>query len=188
MAGQEVSGHDLVVGGSGMLSGIVTALARQGRHVSVIARDRHRLARLAETAAGIAPLAIDYRDADALEGALLQARWDNGPITRAVCWFHTAAPAIPLAVARHVEQVYCHALGSAVADPSTPTALDHWRASFAIFPQLDYRIAVLGFVLEPGGRSRWLTHDEISAGASEALASRRPLTIVGTVKPWSARP
>ena len=183
-----MSGHDLVVGGSGMLSGLVTALARQGRHVSVIARDPRRLARLAEAAEGLSPLALDYRDADALEAALLRAWRDNGPIERAVCWFHTAAPEIPLAVARHVEQVYCHVLGSAVANPSTPTALERWRASFAIFPRLDYRIVVLGFVLEPGGPSRWLTHDEISAGASEALANGRPLTIVGTVKPWSARP
>ena len=132
-ASQEVSGHDLVVGGSGMLSGLVTALASRGRRVSVIARDPRRLARLAETADGITPLALDYRDADALEAALLRARRDNGAIERAVCWFHTAAPEIPLAVARHVEQVYCHVLGSAVADPSTPTALDRWRASFAIF-------------------------------------------------------
>jgi len=171
-----------------MLSGLVAALARQGRHVSVIARDPRRLARLAETADGITPQALDYRDADALEAALLQTRRDNGAIERAVCWFHTAAPKIPLAVARHVEQVYCHVLGSAVADPSTPTALDHWRAAFAVLPRLDYRIVVLGFVLEPGGRSRWLTDDEICAGAAEALANGRPLTIVGTVTPWSARP
>ena len=183
-----MSGHDLVVGGSGMLSGVVTALARQGRHVSVIARDPRRLARLAETADGITPLALDYRDAAALEAALLQARRDNGPIERAVCWFHTATPEIPLAVGRHVEQVYCHVLGSAVADPSTPTALDRWRASFAVLPQLDYRLLVLGFVVAPGGRSRWLTDEEISAGAADALASGRSLTIVGTVTPWSARP
>ena len=183
-----MSGHDLVVGGSGMLSGLVTSLARQGRHVSVIARNPRRLARLAETVGGITPLALDYRDADALEAGLLRARRDNGPIERALCWFHTAAPEIPLAVARHVEQVYCHVLGSAVADPSTPTALDRWRASFAIFPRLDYRIVVLGFVVEPGGRSRWLTDDEISAGAAGALANGSPLTIVGTVAPWSARP
>jgi hypothetical protein len=171
-----------------MLSGLATALARQGRHVSVIARDPRRLARLAETTDGITPLALDYRDAAALEAALLRAGRDNGPIERAVCWFRTGAPEIPLAVARHVEQVYCHVLGSAVADPSTPTALDCWRASFAIFPRLDYRLVVLGFVVVPGGGSRWLTDDEISAGAADALASGRPLTIVGTVTPWSARP
>ena len=183
-----MSGHDLVVGGSGMLSGLVTMLAGRGRRVSVIARDPRRLARLAETADGITPLALDYRDADALEAALLRARRDNGAIERAVCWFHTAAPKIPLAVARHVEQVYCHVLGSAVADPSTPTALDRWRASFAIFPRLDYRIVVLGFIVAPGGRSRWLTDEEICAGAADALAKVRPLTTVGTVTPWSARP
>jgi hypothetical protein len=66
--------------------------------------------------------------------------------------------------------------------------LDHWRASFAVLPRLYYRIVVLGFVVEPGGRSRWLTHDEISAGAAEALAGARPLSIIGAVTPWSARP
>jgi hypothetical protein len=169
------------------VSGIVTALARQGRHVSVIAGDRRRLARLAETAAGIAPLALDYRDADALEGALLQARRDNGPITRAVCWFHTAAPAIPLAVARHVDQVYCHVLGSAVADPLTPTALDHWRASRSFRSwTIGSRCSASSSSQAVGPAGSLVTKS--AAGASEALASRRPLTIVGTVKPWSARP
>jgi NAD(P)-dependent dehydrogenase (short-subunit alcohol dehydrogenase family) len=181
-------GHDLVVGGSGMLSGLVTALARKGRRVSVIARDPRRLAHLAKTAAGIAPLPLDYHDADLLEAALLQARRDRGPIERAVCWFHAEAPEIPLAVARHVEAVYCHLLGSAAADPSTPTALDRWRASFAALPRLDYRIVVLGFAIAPDGRSRWLTHDEISAGTAEALAGAKPLSIIGVVTPWSARP
>jgi hypothetical protein len=49
-----VSGHDLVVGGS-------------------------VLARLAMSAAGIVPLPLDYRDADALEAGLLQARRDVTP-------------------------------------------------------------------------------------------------------------
>jgi len=86
------------------------------------------------------------------------------------------------------EVSYCHVLGSAVADPSTPTALDRWRASFAIFPRLDYRIVVLGFIVAPGGRSRWLTDEEICAGAADTLAKGRPLATVGTVTPWSARP
>ncbi len=171
-----------------MLSGLVAALARQGRRVSVIARDPGRLADLATTAAGIAPLPLDYHDADMLEAGLLRARRDRGRIERAVCWFHATAPEIPLAVARHVEAIYCHVLGSAAADPSTPTALDRWRASFAVLPRLDYRIVVLGFVIEPGGRSRWLTHDEISTGAAEAMAGGAPLSVIGTVTPWSARP
>ena len=182
-------GHDLVVGGSGMLSGLVTALAGQGRRVSVVGRDEHRLAYLAKAAAGIAPLPVDYRDGGLLEAALLRARRDRGPIERAVCWFHTTAPEIPLAVARHVEETYCHVLGSAAADPSSPAVLDQWRTSFAdLLPRLDYRIVVLGFVIEPDGRSRWLTHDEISAGAAKALAGAAPLSIIGTVTPWPSRP
>jgi NAD(P)-dependent dehydrogenase (short-subunit alcohol dehydrogenase family) len=183
-----VSGHDLVVGGSGMLFGLVMALARQGRRVSVIARDSHRLAHLARTAAGIAPLPLDYQDAEPLEAGLLQARRDRGPIERAVCWFHTDAPEIPLAVARHVEDIYCHVLGSAAADPSRPATFDRWRASFAALPKLDYRIVVLGFALESDGRSRWLTDDEICAGTAEALVGAVPLSIIGRVTPWSARP
>jgi NAD(P)-dependent dehydrogenase (short-subunit alcohol dehydrogenase family) len=183
-----MSGHDLVVGGSGMLSGLVTALAREGRRISVIARDRDRLDQLARTATGIAPLPLDYHDAGLLEKALLRARQDRGPIERAVCWFHTETTEIPLAVARHVDGIYCHLLGSAAADPSRPAVLHQWRQSFAVFPGLAYRIAVLGFMIEPGGQSRWLTHEEISAGAAEALAGTKPLSIIGTVKPWSARP
>jgi len=39
-----------------------------------------------------------------------------------------------------------------------------------------------------GGHSRWLSNAEISAGVSRALAGRDPVTIVGSVGPWSARP
>ncbi|HSY87570.1 MAG TPA: hypothetical protein VLA85_13465 [Verrucomicrobiae bacterium] len=66
--------------------------------------------------------------------------------------------------------------------------LDRWRAPFAVLPRLDYRIVVLGFVIEPDGRSRWLTHDEISAGTVKSLAGATPLSIIGAVTPWSARP
>src|SRR4051812_29685891 len=171
-----------------MLSGLVTELARQGRRVCVVARSPERLAHLAKTAAGITPLPLDYRDVVLLDKALRGARRDYGPIERAVCWFHTDTPEIPLAVARHVEGIYCHLLGSAAADPSTPAVIGHWLAHFANLPRLDYRIVVLGFVIEPGAGSRWLTHDEICAGAAGALTGARPLSIIGTAKPWSARP
>jgi hypothetical protein len=49
------------------------------------------------------------------------------------------------------------------------------------------RLAVLGFVVE-NGQSRWLTDAEISDGVGRALESDDPVTIVGTVTPWSARP
>jgi hypothetical protein len=46
---------------------------------------------------------------------------------------------------------------------------------------------VLGFVVE-SGTSRWLTNAEISAGVGHALESEEPVTIIGTVTPWAARP
>jgi len=39
-----------------------------------------------------------------------------------------------------------------------------------------------------GGHSRWLSNAEISNGVGRALAGADPVTIVGTVSPWPARP
>ena len=182
-----MEGHDLVVGGTGMLAGLSEALAREGRRVTVLARDHLRLDRLARRAPGVRPLSVNYEDGPALEAALEKAARQSGPIERAVCWIHATAPEAPLAVARHVRHVYCHLLGSAVADPSVGR-LGRWRARFAGLPGLDYRIVVLGFVLKPDGGSRWLTHDEISAGAKAALDASRPVSVLGVVEPWSRRP
>jgi NAD(P)-dependent dehydrogenase (short-subunit alcohol dehydrogenase family) len=137
--GSAPGGHDLVVGGSGMLAMLCLELARQGRKVSVLARDATRLRRLSELAPGILPISADYTDSEALEGALRSAVRRAGPIERTVCWIHDTAPQAPLAIASHVGRVYCHVLGSAAANPAAPE--------------------ILG-----------------------------PLSIVGLVEPWSARP
>src|SRR5690606_3732421 len=50
-----------------------------------------------------------------------------------------------------------------------------------------YREVIRGFVID-AGRSRWLTHREISQGVLEAIRADRPRSIVGTVTPWPARP
>ncbi len=52
---------------------------------------------------------------------------------------------------------------------------------------IDYAAVVLGFVVE-GGRSRWLSNDEISDGVFAAIESGAALSIVGTLEPWSAHP
>ena len=56
-----------------------------------------------------------------------------------------------------------------------------------MYPQLHYRRVILGFVVE-GGKSRWLTHEEISGGVIEAVQKDAERYIVGTVEPWSMRP
>ena len=182
-------GHDLVVGRSGMLSQLCVELAGAGREVTVVARDPARLQRLSERVPGIHSVSADYADAAALERALGAAVRQTGVIERAVCWIHDTAPAAPLAIAPHVGSVYCHVLGSAAANPATPEILARWRSQFAAFPALDYRIAVLGFMRELStGASRWLTDAEICRGVGQALAAGGPVSIVGVVEPWSARP
>jgi len=52
---------------------------------------------------------------------------------------------------------------------------------------IDYQAVVLGFVVD-NGASRWLNNDEISAGVLSAIDSEKPVAIVGTVEPWSAKP
>ncbi|PZN13228.1 MAG: short-chain dehydrogenase [Bacillota bacterium] len=186
--------HALVVGGTGMLRGASLGLAARGYIVSVVARGRSRLDALVRDAAGragsIHPVAVDYRDTGALANALADARSRFGPIELAVVWVHSVAPAAPLAVARLVGTPehpgrFFHVLGSATADPSRPDP--RRRATFASFPNIRYREVILGFVVD-GRRSRWLTHEEISAGVLAAVDADRPRFIVGTVEPWDLRP
>lgn len=172
-----------------MLSGLCLELARQGRKVTVLARDAARLRRLGELSPGILPLSTDYTDGEALQMALRTAVNRAGPIERSVCWIHETAPEAPLAIASHVERVYCHVLGSAAANPAAPQILAGWRERFSKRSQLDYRIVVLGFVRDrPSGPSRWLTDAEICLGVGRALAAGGPVSIVGVVEPWSAKP
>ena len=173
--------HDLVIGGSGMLSGLVAALARDGGQVTVVARGQARLQRLAAQNSNIHPLVLDYTD-EAIFNAAIER---HGPFSRCVAWMHDDSKARAVRIARHIREVYCEVLGSASADPAKPERLAEWQALFPPLPKL--RLAVLGFVQE-GASSRWLSNDEISAGVGRALISDDPVTIVGSVTPWSARP
>jgi NAD(P)-dependent dehydrogenase (short-subunit alcohol dehydrogenase family) len=177
--------HDLVIGGSGMLAGLVRRLAAEGRQVTVIARGRERLQRLA--APNIHPLPLDYRDRAALEAGITRCIAETGPIARCVAWMHDDDLGRALWIARRVRDVYCQVLGSAAADPAHPDILAQWQQAFAPLHRPVLRLAVLGFVLQ-GGASRWLSDTEISAGVRRALESDEAFTIVGTVTPWSMRP
>jgi len=177
--------HDLVIGGSGMLSGLVDALARQGRAVSVVARGAARLQRLAARHSNIHPLQLDYYDDAAFDAGLARAVALHGRFARCVAWMHDDSKERALKIARQVSAVYCEVLGSASADPAKPERLAEWQRLFPPPPKL--RLAVLGFDFE-NGASRWLTNAEISAGVGHALESEEPVTIIGTVTPWSARP
>ena len=183
--------HTLVVGGTGMLRRVAMTLAGRGHPTTVIARRPGPLARMAEeSGGGIHPLAVDYGDGEALEAGLRRAIEARGPFTLLVAWIHDSAPEAPAAVARIAAEGggrlrYLHVLGSAADDPSQPDP--ERRARMEAIEGVTYEEVILGFVRE-GGRSRWLTDDEIAAGVLAAIDNAAPRRIVGNTRPWSARP
>jgi len=174
-------GHALVVGGSGMLAGLCRTLCGQADRVSVLARNERRIRAVAP---GIEPIACDYNDGTALAEILMQIE----PPDLVVAWIHGRAPGARRALAQSVaaEGRFVQVLGSAHGDPSHPERLAEMAHAADGLP-IDYSAIVLGFVME-GGRSRWLSNDEISNGVFAALESGAALSIIGTVEPWSARP
>jgi NAD(P)-dependent dehydrogenase (short-subunit alcohol dehydrogenase family) len=157
-----VSRHTLVVGGTGMLAGLVAALAERGDDVTVVARTPR------PHPSGVVQLALDYRDSEALGRGLAHAVRERGPIELAVCWIHTDAPAAPHAVAESLAPG-----GRLVQVFGTKV----WPLS-PVPEGVEYAQVLLGGVREVGG-SRWLTNDEISAGVLAAVDAGEPLAVVG---------
>ena len=169
----------LVVGGSGMLADCSRKLLSVCKTVIVMARSESRIRAIAPD---IVPLVFDYNDRDATN-ALAGLSPDL-----VVAWIHGRMPDLRRALAAHVRASgrFVQVLGSAHGDPSQPERLAEMR-SVADGLAVAYQAVVLGFISE-GPRSRWLTNGEISQGVFDAIESGGPLSIVGQVEPWSARP
>ena len=152
----------LVVGGTGMLAGLVAALAERGDAVTVVARSPRPLPERATQ------LALDYRDSDRLRRALADAVRERGPIELAVCWIHTDAPEAPRVV------------GEAVAPGGRLVQVFGTQVwPLASVPEgVEYAQVLLGAVRE-GSASRWLTDAEISTGVLAAVDAGEPVAVVG---------
>lgn len=172
--------HTLVVGGTGMLSGLCEALAGDGGRLSLLSRHASRVL----SAGGFD---CDYYDPASFSAALDAAVVRSGPISLAVAWFHTLKIEAPRRLAERIEGRLFQVLGSAVADPSHPDRLNTARKVIGGLPACELRQVVLGFKVEAPG-SRWLTHDEISDGVLDAVRSDHLLTVIGQTEPWSAKP
>jgi len=178
-----VARHILVVGGTGMLSGLVKALAGDGGRLSLLSRHASRFG-----GEGVTGYDVDYYD----EAGFVSALDVAGPIDLAVAWFHTLKIATPRRLAERLgTSTGCgrlfQVLGSAIADPAHPDRLATAVEVGAGLPHCQLRQVVLGFHAD-GGRSRWLTDGEISAGVLDAVRADRAYSVVGQVEPWSARP
>lgn len=165
----------LVVGGTGMLWGTCLGLKELGHQVYALSRQSHH------DYLGIHPILVNYKDLVQLEAALEP----HEPFDMAVVWIHSDAVQAPYVVAKYVDGPYFHVLSSQAADPSeivNPKRRLHFEGVGS-----DYREVILGFVAEQWG-SRWLEHEEIAEGVLQAIQQDAKQYVVGTVRPWSARP
>jgi hypothetical protein len=171
--------HTLVVGGSGMLAGCCRNLLAISETVTVMARSETRIKAIAPC---VVPLVCDYSADDAA------AALSGLPPDLVVAWIHGRMPAFRRALAARIRPQGCfvQVLGSAHGDPSTPERLEEMKAIANDLP-LRYQAVVLGFAVERRS-SRWLTDDEISDGVFAAIQNGAPISFVGTVTPWSAKP
>lgn len=173
--------HTLVVGGSGMLAGCSRRLLEISRRVTVLARKESRIRAIHPR---IQPLVCDYT----IEREFAHALARQDPPDLMVVWMHGKLPAHRRALAERLcpGGKYVQVLGSAHGDPSRPDRLDAIRPALGGL-DLAYQAVVLEFVVEPR-KSRWLTDTEISEGVFSAVMSAKPLCVVGTLRPWEARP
>ena len=136
-------------------------------------------------------VALDYSQTGKLRSAVRDTSARHGPISLLLAWVHEEkAPDAALALAEEAVQFasdlrFFHVLGSMAADPSK--SLAEQRRPFEALRRLRYHQIVLGFVPLASG-SRWLTNSEISAGVVAAVGRGETESVVGSIRPWSARP
>jgi hypothetical protein len=180
----------VVVGATGILRPAVQTLATQGRSVLAIARDPAALADLAEELGPlVSTAAVDTRRPQVLARALASGRWAAavayGPAMSDDGWADLSAA---------VEGPVVHLLTSGVAAPeSADRGGGHSAAGGATFdpnrlgplPPHSVRL-VLGWTTD----GRWHTPSEVSAAAVATLAngSIGATSVLGQLRPWSARP
>ena len=164
-----VARRALVLGGTGMLAGVATALLDDGWHV--VLPSRRRPTAPSTNGRGARWVKADWTSPDALADAARDAL--GGPADLLVAWVH-----------REVRSGVLHAVAPLLA-PGGPVVEVHGSASAnpvggcpePILADHPTQQVVLGYVRH-AGRTRWLTHQEISAGVlaavRRALAGKPP--------------
>ena len=113
----------------------------------------------------------------------------HGPIGLVVAWIHGVAfdahNLVAQTIATRASRFrYVAVLGSASDDPSASVSPTVGPGSTSGLELIE---VVLGFVIEQGS-SRWLTDPEIAQGVLAAARGTASRVVVGTTRPWSARP
>lgn len=161
----------LVVGGTGMLAPAVRTLLNVGRTVVLVAR---HASRFEHPAGDLVAVDSDWSDPETLAEATRQATSDRD-VGAALLWVHLphrdpVTAALDSALPRDATFVRLWGTGSGYPR-------DDARAAIRLEARI-VREAYLGSVAEPRGW-RWLTHEEISTGALEALAGDAREHVIG---------
>ena len=184
---------NLVIGGTGMLSGVALALSTEFRTIVVARgiRRLHQVYRKAKAGGGtISAVPMDYsRPGEADRMPDLLRHW-NVDCRKVVIWVHSHAEVFSTKLLAYLgkhnpDAVVVHVLGS--ASLQREGIADRMLTTDFVDRLPNYRQAVLGFKREGDG-ARWLTHEEICAGVMHALDMAERRYVVGTVEPWNLRP
>lgn len=172
--------HALVVGGSGMLSGTVGWLVKEGYHVSVVGRTKRKMKNVLKYK-NVSPLYLEYNDSKALKSAIKGTIVENGPIELVIAWIHSHAKqalhdAISIVTEYQKKVDLYHVVGST-------TNLEKVKNEITAPRNSVYYQVQLGAIKEDSS-SRWLTSEEISEGVIEAVKNQRKTYIVGTINDW----
>jgi hypothetical protein len=156
-----MSGTLLVIGGTGMLASATRSLAGMSDHILLVARHASTFAR--EEGGKYLPLDLDWSDAG-FRHALQEALAREEKITRALLWLHQPELILPWLLPLLADTKVVLVLGGV-----------HRNVKPDDLPANVVLVRV-GAKPTPDGR-RWLTHEEISEGAIDAMKSGRPISI-----------
>jgi hypothetical protein len=183
--------HTLVIGGTGMLREATIALARRSQLLTAASHSRNALRDLGQALAGTPCerrlISLDWNQPEEFLASLKRHVEASGTPRLAVAWLHD--PQLGTAVANAItgQGLPCdffQVFGIDAADPARPPAVE---PEGGMNTSVHYHQIILGFEKTADG-SRWLTHEEISAGVLEGIAQRASLHTVGQVAPWEERP
>ena len=173
--------HALVIGGTGMLSGVCLSLAREGYSVSVIGRTKTKFQRLLTDSPRntIFPLIVDYNTVEVFD-RVESAISERGMFDLIVSWtpnYNTLEKICLLNQGLDGFRLF-QVKGSRRYFEDQPL---HLPAT------CNYRKVYLGFIIESDG-ARWLTHDEIASGVIRQIEKDHTSGIIGQINPYESRP
>lgn len=173
--------HALIIGGTGMLSGVCLSLAQKGYSVSVIGRTKTKFQRLLTDSPGnsIFPLIADYNMEEVFD-EIEQAISERGMFDLIVSWtpnYNTLEKICLLNQGLDGFRLF-QVKGSRRYFEDQPLALP---------ATCNYRKVYLGFIIE-NDVARWLTHDEIADGVIRQIEKNQTSGIIGQINPYESRP